>query len=197
LKLELVRVLVNNGDRITWQARAEALGGMLVAVKCFKDPADRDLETYFYDKLAPMQGISIPRLLVKECTLPRQRKQRCHAFIVEWVGPEFGGNFLTLPTKALVAARLVAERMHALGVVHGDARPENMFFNFTSGELFMYDFSHARAADVVGREEFEGACEEELESLDEQIAWSQTEQAAKIRYVRWDEPAGSAQPTPS
>ena len=187
VNLALIRVLVNNGDRITWQARAEAFGWMLVAVKCFEDPVVRDSEAYFYDKLAPMQGVSIPRLLVKECTLPGLRRQGRHAFITAWVGPLFGGNYLTLPWKALVQARLVVEEMHRLGVVHGDARPENMFYNFTSNELYIYDFSHASSADFLGKEEFEVACAEELESLDEQIAWSQTEQAEKIRYMRWDE----------
>jgi hypothetical protein len=177
--IQLLEIMVAHQDRITWRARA---GRSLVIVKAYSDAYSRDQEARCYELLAPMQGVSIPPLLQPKYELPDDRG-RTHGLVLSWVGPEQGGNYMTLPTGPLEQARAVIVAMHALGVAHGDVRPENMNYDFRAGRLFVYDFSHATLRERAGGRWFAEACREDLRAIDELVAESRTPQAQGIQYL--------------
>jgi hypothetical protein len=178
--LKLLETMVVHQDRVTWQARAG--NGSLVIVKAYQDALSRDREARCYELLAPLQGVSIPRLLDPRRELPDGRG-RTHALIVSWVGPRQGGNYMTLPTGPLEQARRTISAMHELGVAHGDVRPENMSCDFETGRLFVYDFSHATLREQAGGRRFAAACAGDRLAMDGLVAESQTPRAQAVKYV--------------
>ena len=182
-QIEIVGIMVKHEDRITWQAR-KVSDGKCVAVKCYKDVGARDSEVACYDALLPLQGKHIPRLLDPQFILGREKLGRRFGLVLSWVGEDFGGNYLHLPTPVLLKARRLLAQMHQLGVAHGDVRPENMNYSFVSRNLFLYDFSHALTRDeAVDTATFRGACVQDLKDLDEEIEWSRSEQGRRLQYV--------------
>ena len=73
--------------------------------------------------------------------------------------------------------------MHQLGVARGDARAENMNYNFKQDSLFIYDFSHAKIRHALEDALFHRACQQDLETPERQIKWSMTDQGRAIRYL--------------
>jgi hypothetical protein len=61
-----------------------------------------------------------------------------------------GGNYMMLPTKALLLAKEIISKMHELGVAHGD-------------------FSHSVVDTLHGMEPFAQACKGDNEYLDEMV----------------------------
>jgi hypothetical protein len=177
--IQLLETMVAHHDRITWQAR---VGNSLVIVKAYRDARARDREACCYELLAPMQGVSIPLLILPKYEIADDRGRK-HGLVVSWVGPEQGGNYMTLPTGPLEQARSVIVAMHELGVAHGDVRPENMNYSFPTGRLFVYDFSHATLRGRAGGRRFAAACAEDLLAIDGLVAESRTPQAQGIQYV--------------
>ena len=184
LNLTFLRVMVKHVDRITWQARLEK-ENTLVAVKCYADDDMRDREVTCYQKLRSLQAISIPYLIESNVEVSSGEHGRMHALLLSWIGGQFGGNYITLPTKALLLAGEIISKMHKLGVAHGDVRAENMNYNFTTGKLFVYDFSESVVDELDGKEAFEKACEIDNEALDQMIAWSRSEEGQNVEYVHW------------
>ena len=90
---------------------------------------------------------------------------------------------MVLPRSALLEAQKIVAVMHANGVVHRDLRPENMNYNFTTGKLFLYDFSHAATRTSISAEEFEDAREEDVCALEEYIKIS--ESPAAVEEIKW------------
>jgi hypothetical protein len=181
-ELKIIRTMVNHEDRITWQGRIENSNGVcsLVAIKCYADRCSRDFEAACYDALSPLQGQSIPTLINRKV---RPNGERRYGLVLSWVGEADNGNYMTLPTRILQRARELLEGMHKLGVAHGDARPENMNYNFKTDRLFIYDFSHARMRLAPDDAAFDRACAQDLENLDMEIKWSLTDEGRAIRYM--------------
>ena len=175
-----IRCMVKHEDRITWQCRYDA-SDSLIAVKAFKEQDDRDREAVCYDALKTLQGVEIPILLDGGCELADQKYK--YGLIFSWVGSEYGGNYMFLPKSALLQAQGIVASMHANSIVHRDLRPENMNYNFTTGRLFLFDFSHAVTKNSIGAEAFEHARKGDLCVLQELIHRSETPQAAKA--VEW------------
>ena len=180
--LTILRVMINHHDRITFQAR---LDDLTVALKCYANANVRDRESICYEKLESLQGISIPTLVEGEFDFPDDRQGRRHGIVLSWIGSLYGGNYMVLPTKALLIAREVVNEMHKHGVAHGDIRAENMNYNFTTSKLFVYDFSHAVVDTLDGEEAFQEACEEDDESLHKLIEWSKSEEGQNVQYIHW------------
>ena len=178
--LELIQIMVVHEDRVTWQARAS--NKSLVIVKAYREAFLRDREARCYEVLSSLQGISIPKLMEARYELCDERV-RNHALIVSWVGPKQGGNYLTLPTGPLEQARRVIVTMHGLGVAHGDVRLENMNYDFGTGRLFVYDFSHATLREQAGDAPFAVACQEDLLAVEGLISESRTARAQTMRYL--------------
>ena len=84
------------------------------------------------------------------------------------------------PTKR---AREVIKHMHQLGVARGDARAENMNYNFKQDSLVIYDFSHAKIRHALEDALFHRACQQDLATPERQIKWSMTDQGRAIRYL--------------
>jgi hypothetical protein len=182
--LKIIRTMVDHEDRITWQGRMEDSKGLcsLVAIKCYADRCTRDFEVACYDALSPLQGQCIPTLINRKLH-SRCDVERRHGLVLSWVGEADNGNYMTLPTRVLQRARELVESMHRLGVSHGDARPENMNYDFKTDKLFIYDFSHARIRLAPEDPAFDRACKDDLKSLDMEIEWSMTDAGRAIQYL--------------
>ena len=178
--IQFLRCMVKHEDRISWQCRYDGSTD-LILVKAFNKKADRDLEVACYNSLKSLQGVAIPILRDADYQYFNQEYQ--YGLILSWVGAEFGGNFLVLPRSALLEAQKIVAVMHANGVVHRDLRPENMNYNFTTGKLFLYDFSHAATRTSISAEEFEDAREEDVCALEEYIKIS--ESPAAVEEIKW------------
>ena len=173
----LVRCMMQHDDRVTWQCRIDGTN-TLVAVKAFADIADREMEASCYEKLTALQGVSIPTLLDKDFRFHDDRY--CFGLVLSWVGEEFGGNYLTLPKGALLEAQAVVLKMHERGVVHRDLRPENMNYNFTTGRLFLYDFSHGATRQSLGDAAFEQARRDDCDALKGHLEGCETPHSRKL-----------------
>ena len=175
----LVRVMNSHEDRVTWQAVDDKES--FYVIKGFESEGDRNLEVRCYEALSELQGSCIPVLVNKTFTL-KSDKVRKYALVLSWIGADEGNNYMTLPTHVLLRARDLVLKMHALGVVHGDLRPENMNFDFKTNQLYIFDFSDAKLKAEMSAAAFKQACLEELESLDRQIEWSRSSSASQIVY---------------
>ena len=168
LNLRYVRQLVSHLKRVTCQASVLDSNNTFVAVKCYEASEDRDNEVACYNALHCLQGHCIPKLLVANCSIPWD-ENRTHGLVLSWMGKQFGGNYMSLPKRALLQARAIMHQMHKRGVVHRDLRPENMNYNFDSNKLYIYDFSEARTLLMLGLARFQEACREDCEVMEELV----------------------------
>ena len=177
LHVTLIQVMVSHEDRVTWQARGA--NKCLLAVKGYSDAFERDREVECYQALQQLQGVSIPHLLESAVDLPDANHRR-HALVTSWVD---GRNYMTLPAGPLEQARQILSQMHALGVAHGDPRPENMRHDFRTGRLYVYDFSHALTRGRAGAAAFSRACAADLAAVDALLEESRTAAARRVLYM--------------
>ena len=168
LKLKCCRHLVSHQNRVTYQARVLDSNNSFVAVKCYEAAEDRNKEVACYNALRCLQGDCIPKLLVANCSVPWD-ESRTHGLVLSWVGKQFGGNYMSLPKRALLQAHAIMLRMHKRGVVHRDLRPENMNYDFETGKLYIYDFSEARTLKILGFSRFHKARREDCEMMQELV----------------------------
>jgi tRNA A-37 threonylcarbamoyl transferase component Bud32 len=150
-------------------------------VKALNQKDDRDKEVACYNALKSFQGVAIPVLLDADYEYFDQEFK--HGLILSWVGAEFGGNFIELPRSALLEAQKIVASMHANGMVHRDLRPENISYNFTTGKLFLYDFSHSATRTSISAKEFEHARTVDLSALEKYIKISET--PAAVEEIEW------------
>ena len=177
------RVLSDVSGRLAFQALLDEY--KLVVVKCYLCKEYRDNEVECYACLRELQGDSIPQLLDPDYLYPDEEKNRTYGLVISWVGSPNAGSYKMLPTTALEEARRIVVAMHERGVAHGDIQPLNMNYDFKTGKLYVFDFSHAVAKCTIGTDGFTQACFEDLCELDRLIAISKTSRARGIRYIHW------------
>jgi tRNA A-37 threonylcarbamoyl transferase component Bud32 len=180
--IRFIRCMVEHEDRATWHCKLNG-SNTLVAVKAFSDKQQRDLELACYDALLHLQGVSIPTVIDRDYDEPESVRR--FGLVLSWIGEEYGGTYTTLPKGALLKAKDVVLRMHESGVVHRDIRTGNMHYNFTTGRLFVYDFSHASSLPRMGAAAFAEARQADLEALQGEADRSETEAGKK--EVEWAE----------
>jgi tRNA A-37 threonylcarbamoyl transferase component Bud32 len=187
----LHRILEDQPGRITCKARL--VSGGFAVVKAFEERADRDREAAAYEALRELQEEGcVPRMLAADCApLVRGGDSRRHAMMISWVGPPSeDGYSWKLPARALSRAREIVARMHALGVVHGDAYPRNIVHDWETEEVFLVDFGAAQTRAELGAEAFEEECAAEMRGMDERAADADALLRARMRALEALEPGG-------
>ena len=188
LNFVFVRFLAANLDRITFQARLEAGGGRLAAIKAYDTEAARDLEAARFRLVEGVRGF--PRVVRERLELEwtEAAERRVHAFVLEWVGPvdEGGARFggvqpAPLPVSGLVQVRESLVAMHRRGVAHGDVREDNLAWDAAAGRAYVLDLSLASARGEAG---FASACQEDLCSVGRLLADARARAARVARLMR-------------
>ena len=173
LSIQLMEVLAEQRDRITW--RGQQADGTKIVVKAYDLPEFRDTELECYDALEELQGLSVPLLLWRRVLIekpgprccPDEVEERVHAFALSWAeGPGKGVGEMQLRK-----AREILSEMHARGVTHGDVHPRNMAVHPQSGQVVIFDFSHAMTlASLHGDlSSFAEACADDMLRLDKYL----------------------------
>ncbi|KAM5545664.1 hypothetical protein V8D89_000702 [Ganoderma adspersum] len=100
----------------------------MLSIGCFKD----EREVYMYDRLRPLQGSAIPRLLLAATVIPPdERAFQPPALVIEYIPDAV--SLCDVPadlvTRELCAALLrTVDSFAGLGVVHGDMNWNNVLF---------------------------------------------------------------------
>ena len=105
--------------------------------------------------------------------------ERRKGLMVSWVGSSYD----VLPAKALLKVRPMLLEMHQIGVAHGDLCFRNIGYDLASDTVALFNFSESciRSA-TQGHQNFEVACEEDLQALDDMLEYV-TENQKSCRYM--------------
>ena len=173
--LRYLGLLQEHADRSTWKAQRWSAARRAwedVVVKWFRPEgaARYESEVACYRRASSLQGVSVAELLdhgmaihLEGESLPRV------GLMVRWAGNAYDA----LPPPALERARRTLEELHGLGVVHGDVKTLNMGYDPKTGRVVLFDFSEGMTRDMFEDEGgFQGACEEDLQGVDWDLAWA-------------------------
>ena len=173
--LRYLGVLQEHADRSTWKAQRWSAARRAwedVVVKWFRPEgaARYESEVACYQRASSLQGDSVAELLDHGMALHLEGERLPRVgLMVRWAGNAYDA----LPPPALERARRTLEELHGLGVVHGDVKTHNMGFDPKTGRVVLFDFSEGMTRDMFEDErDFRGACEEDLQGVDWDLAWA-------------------------
>lgn len=124
--------------------RTGLICGVQVAIKAYgsltKDAAKAQHEADMYNKLTPLQGRCVPKLVARGCFSPNKTTEGGHFIACELVH----GKPIQLPaTGALISSASAAlDAIHKCGVLHRDIKSDNIIVS-ASGQVFFVDFERA------------------------------------------------------
>jgi tRNA A-37 threonylcarbamoyl transferase component Bud32 len=164
----------NSKTRATVLARAvHAPGKPHVMVKCYSAARPRDAEVRCYQALESMQGKQIPILIEADYAMPhwfakKVGKSFKFAMVLSFISDIYRIHSF-LPTEYMEVCRKLVQRMHVLGVSHGNPIDENILYNKEKNEAVILDFRKGCTLARVGKKKFLEACNEDMDIMDSEI----------------------------
>ena len=108
---------------------------------------DLRLESQFYDRLRPVQGIVVPVCMGNfDCVYPYYyhfATEIVHFILLSWAGEALSTNSQACWESHADQIVRMNEQLRSLGVAHGDIRPENVLWNDSLSQLMFIDFERS------------------------------------------------------
>jgi tRNA A-37 threonylcarbamoyl transferase component Bud32 len=164
----------NSKTRATVLARAvHAPGKPHFMVKCYSVARPRDAEVRRYQALESMQGKKIPILIEAEYAMPdwfakMVGKSFKFAMVLSFISDNYRIHSFLL-TEYMEVCRKLVQRMHVLGVSHGNPIDENILYNKEKDEAVIFDFRKGCTLARVGKKKILEACNEDMDIMDTKI----------------------------